>query len=130
MDWEIIVEGKPPVFLVRTLGAASVADFFTMRDELLSHPAFVPGIDVIYDHTRLASYPSSGEVKAIAEGAARRSSQGPYWGRMAQVVAEPVQYGLVRMWEAYAGDDLAARTRIFASLDEAYDWLGATPQSP
>jgi hypothetical protein len=130
VEWEITVTGDPAVILARTSGAPTVADFFALREEVLAHTAFVPGIDVIYDHTDLSASLSGAEVRAIAEAAVRRSRELPYWGRMAQVVPLPAQYGLARMWEAYAGDDLAARTRIFASLDEAYAWLGATPPSP
>jgi hypothetical protein len=112
--------------VARTSGAPSVEGFADLRDAVLSHPSFRAGVDVIYDHTHLTGYLSSNEIRSIAEAAARTAKAGPYWGRLAQVVSSPALFGLVRMWEAYAGDDLAARTRVFTSLDEAYDWLGAT----
>lgn len=118
------------MIVARTSGEPSVAGFVALRDAVLSHPSFVEGIDVIYDHTYLAGYLSTTDIRTIADGAVRRSKAGPYWGRMAQVVPEPALYGLARMWEAYAGDDLAARTRVVASLEEAHEWLGATPPSP
>ena len=138
MDWEIAVSGDPPVIVARTLGEPSVVGFAALRDEVLSHPSFVAGIDVVYDHTDLSGTLSSNEIRSRlatlelekAEAGARASKERPYWGRMAQVVPSPAHFGLARMWEAYAGDDLAARTWVFASIGEAYEWLGVTPPSP
>lgn len=130
VEWEIDVAGDPPVLTARTSGLPSVAGFTALRAAVLSHPEFVPDMSVIYDHTDLAGYVSSIDIRTIAENAARSSKTLPYWGRLAMVVPEPALFGLARMWEAYAGDELAARTRVFASLGEAYEWLGATPPSP
>ena len=130
VEWEIDVAGGPPVLTARTSGPPSVAGFTALRAAVLSHPEFLPGMSVIYDHTELAGYMSSIDVRTIAENAARSSKAVPYWGRLAMVVPEPTLFGLARMWEAYAGDDLAARTSVFASIGEAYEWLGVTPPSP
>ena len=130
MEWEIAVTGDPPVIVVRTSGDPSVAEFAVVRDQVLSHASFVPGIDVVYDHSDLSANLSGNEIRSIAEAGARTSKERPYWGRMAQVAPSPAHFGLARMWEAYAGDDLAARTWVFASISEAYEWLGVTPPSP
>ena len=130
MDWEIEPVGDPPVLVVRTSGEPTVAGFAVLREEVLAHPSFVPGMDVVYDHSGLAGYLTSGEIRSVAEGAARTARERDYWGRLAIIVRDPALFGLSRMWEAYAGDDLAARTRVFASPEEAYGWLGATPPSP
>jgi hypothetical protein len=130
VEWEIIVSGDPPVMVARTSGTASVAGFVAMRDAVLSHPGFVPGIDLIQDLTGLAGYLSSSGIRTLADGASRTAKARDYWGRLAIVVSGPAEFGLARMWEAYADDDLAARTRVFASLDEAYDWLRQLPPAP
>ena len=130
VDWEIDFVEAPPVIVVRTSGQPTVAGFAVLRDEVLDHPSFFPGIDVVYDHTGLTGYLTSGEIRSVAEAAARAARERDYWGRLAIIMPDPAMFGLARMWEAYAGDDLAARTRVFTSVDEAYRWLGATPPSP
>jgi hypothetical protein len=117
------------VLTARTSGTPSVAGFDALRIAVLTHPGFVSGMDVIHDHTGLSGYPSSTEVRMIAEGATRSSQAGAFWGRLAIVAPDPALYGLARMWEAYAGDGLAARTRVFVSLGEAMEWFAAPPSA-
>jgi hypothetical protein len=111
------------VLIARTSGSPSVEGFESLRAAVLAHPAFRPGMDVLYDHTGLTGGMTSGEVRATAEGSMRASQAGDYWGRLAIVVPDRALFGLARMWEAYAGDELAARTRVFSSRDEALDWF-------
>ena len=54
VEWEIDVAGGPPVLTARTSGPPSVAGFTALRAAVLSHPEFLPGMSVIYDHTELA----------------------------------------------------------------------------
>jgi hypothetical protein len=105
----------------------SLAEFVALRTAIVTHPGFVSGMDVIHDHSGLSGYLPSTDVRALAERTARLLNVAPFWGRLAIVAPDPAVFGLVRMWESYASEELAARARVFASLDEAYDWLKQLP---
>jgi hypothetical protein len=127
MHWEIEVADGSTHLIVRTLGLPTIEGFDAVRQAALGHPAYRPGIAIVYDHSGLEGYLSADEVRAIAASAARFERAGPYFSRIAIVSPDPAMFGLTRMWEVYAGDQVAARTRIFESADEADAWLSAVP---
>jgi hypothetical protein len=132
MEYTIEFEPREAVDVtVTTSGLADRTAFGRLVDELASDARFRPGMNLLFDHTRLDVTPLTTEDiyeigRAVAE-------QRDVFARtpIAVVVADPVGYGVTRMAEAQA--DLPAPdagrgssyVRVFYALDEAVEWLRA-----
>jgi hypothetical protein len=132
MEYTIEFEPREAVDVtVTTSGLADLAVIGRLVDELASDPRYSPGMNLLFDHTRLDVTPLTTEdIYEIGRAVAER---GDAFARtpIAVVVADPVGYGVTRMAEAQA--DLPAPStrpgssyvRVFYTLDEAVDWLRA-----
>ena len=39
------------------------------------------------------------------------------------VAPRPVAYGMIRMWQAYVTGPIRERSRVFKTVEDAYEWI-------
>lgn len=116
------IEGLAVCAVTGTLGLAEIKRYATA----MLRCAGDKGLHLLWD-LRLARFDLSAvdvrdlaaSLRTLAEGTAPRS---------AFVVAEDLEFGLVRMFQAYRDTD-GSRIGVFRELDAAVTWLGEGPHS-
>lgn len=97
-------------------------------EELLAHlhdftadSAFRPGLHAFVDCRETDVGSSSDDVRRMASDV-RANGRELGTGRCAILVASDVQFGMVRVFEAFVGDT-SMEFRTFRAVDEARQWL-------
>lgn len=100
--------------------AAAVTEIREKLSQLLAHPDYDAGLDVIYDCRRADfSAISATDLQSLA-GFLAANRYRPK--RSAMVVSRDVDYGVARMWAVYAQARPTERA-VFRQVDEAHDWI-------
>jgi hypothetical protein len=115
--------GGPFDLVVNTEGEADIAEFLEGERRLLSDPRYRPGLNLLYDHSRLdVSAVTSAEVRAVAQ--TDRAIPEPLWAASIAIVApHPATFGLARMWQLMLGPDIETPITVVRSIAEAHEWL-------
>ena len=100
-------------------GAADYDTMVAMITELISRPEWRPGSAILLDYRAFDAGPLKvGEISRLAELVSEhRSRIGP--ARLLFVVSRNLEFGLVRMWEAYVSGNWDGDAMIFKSREEA-----------
>lgn len=113
--------------VITTSGQASMDGFQQMHRDMVAHPGWKPGFNLLMDHRALDSSRMAGQdVERIALW---RSGLSELAGtsKIAAVVETDLGFGLMRMWHSHIEDFIPAEFRIFRSLDGARQWLTEEP---
>jgi hypothetical protein len=115
---------------VQTSEDANLIDMLEMLAAVISHSDFRAGANLLIDHTRLNAGPmTAADVHAAADKvSALRAEIGRM--RCAHLVSRDLEFGLVRMWEAYVDGRWDGSAECFRSRLEAISWLGADRAEP
>ena len=98
------------------------AELLAEQKHLASEPLFKPDFSQLFDLTQVTDARiSAEEVRAMAA----TTAFGPA-ARRALIVAEPLLYGLSRMFQLLL-DERGGTLRIFTDRNEAEEWLGLHP---
>ena len=82
-----------------------------------------PSVRVLWD-LRAAEFDLS--AREVRESAAFAKRNSPYGAlRMAFVASQQVEFGLLRMWEAYR-DEEGAQIAVFREREQALEWLSGS----
>ena len=101
-------------------GCVTVSEALDVQRRLLSDPAFDPRMRELCDFRGAdVSELGSLDVKLVAEVSPRHTGR----GKRAMVVDPGLQFGLARMFQAYASMNNQP-TEVFTDLAEALAWLG------
>lgn len=120
---EFMIVSQTGFLEVKTIGNAELQPLAHMVAELLAHPQWEPGGKILIDYSKLNAGPiTADEVRLLADkvGLARERFGR---ARCAHLVAQSLEYGLVRMWEAYVEDQWDGVTKCFKSRVDATSWL-------
>jgi hypothetical protein len=130
MTHEIEIDEKNSLVIARTSGKASVEGFDRLRKELWNLPAWRQDMKLLLDHRALDS--RGLDTAQIRQIAAAGGLFGEMRGavRIASVVETDLGFGLVRMWDSYAGTRSGVEHQVFRSTDEARTWLLADGSGP
>jgi hypothetical protein len=123
----IAVQFHPETHVVclRTTGEVSLSVAQTTLTALFKNPEFRPGMAIVWDLRRGSLKPFRGDsIQSMVEFVAKRLAVRGH-GKGALVVSQQVNYGIGRMFEAYA-DQVPAELRVFQDFDEAMGWVGAS----
>ncbi len=112
------------IIIHTVVGELSADEAMEAYDQLLAHPNFQASLDVIWDI-------SDGTIKGMtaqqmqrmtryAEAAVGRRGQG---FRQAVVTPRDIDFGVARMYQAYAERLPLGSSRVFRSLPEAHAWI-------
>jgi hypothetical protein len=122
MQWRIQIAEDGSRLTVTAWGKAEVQGFIDYLLEAAATPGWRPGIPALLDLRDLeAGHLTSGDIQRLAE------LHEPYadimaHGRIAVLVARPLDFGIVRMWESFVHKMNLAHS-VFYTLQEAEDWL-------
>jgi hypothetical protein len=123
MEYEIDFDSDSEFVTVRTSGVASLEGFSAYLRALVADPRWHCGMNVLSDHTALrAGHLTAADVRALV------AIHSPFAQRVgsglcAIVTGSSLKFGLGRMFEAYAMDQLPIRTRVFTTVEEGLAWL-------
>ena len=120
MEHEIIF-GESDDFdvVIRAFGAAEVAGFGRYLEALFGDPRWHSGMNALCDLTELDAHAMTVEdVRRLVDLHAGRDCEIGA-GVAAIAAGSPVNYGLVRMWEALVEGRIHLRTHVFMTVDEA-----------
>jgi len=123
MHWSIEYLEPHDYVHVAIRGPFTSGDFDRMNKDILSHKAWRPGLNILFDDTEMDTdniYTS--DIEFIAELiAAMRSDYGH--SKMAIVVSSDVQYGLARQLQSMTEAQTGTQIRVFINEEEAASWL-------
>jgi hypothetical protein len=102
-----------------------------MIKEALQHvvddPDFRRGADMLWDFTNARSHdPTAGGVQDLAMFVVSLKEKRGAGYRVALVASRDLEYGIARMYQAYA-EQIPATLKVFRSLEEARLWLASSP---
>lgn len=104
-------------------GDCSIFEMLGAIDFAIRDPDFVPGFDVLSDHTKIGEPLTTPQAQAIVthlEGLAEQMA-GSRW---AVVTRKPASYGMMRMLSVLI-KSVPMRLEVFSSFDEAEQWLAS-----
>ena len=122
MEWSVRFEEGGSRAIITGTGAIDAQGITGYLDALLADPAWKRGMHVLVDFRGLSTdHLSVAQVQEIVD------LHAPYMERIgsspvAVVVSRPVDFGMVRMWEAMAAQ-MFPRHEVFYSMDDATRWL-------
>ena len=121
MNWTVDDEGR--FVVVRTSGEFSPNDHHRMVEDVVTRPFWRPGRDALFDHRALALNGEAFPRISRAADTHRRFDDAIGTGRAAIVMPSQEMFGVGRMFEEVAGDDVSARLRVFRDEEQARRWL-------
>lgn len=108
---------------VRVVGPLTLDDAREAMIELYAQPSYHPPMVDLWDLRAAQIDSSPGDVQAFVRFIqGKRGDRGTE--RTALVIANMVDFGISRMYQAHAEASLPVSVRPFTRLDEAYAWLG------
>ena len=122
MDWNIRFEPGGEYLTITAMGPIDVEGVREYLEAILADAAWRPGMLVLADFRDMSTdHLSVAQVRKIVE------VHQPYMERIglspvAVVVSRPVDFGMVRMWEAMAAQ-MFPMHEVFYTTDEALAWL-------
>jgi hypothetical protein len=110
---------------VRVVGPLTLDDARSALVELYAQPSYRPPIVDLWDLRAAQIDSNPGDVQAFVRFIqTNRGEHGTE--RTALVIADMVDFGISRMYQAHAEASLPISVRAFTKLDEAYEWLDRT----
>jgi hypothetical protein len=118
-----VVNGN--VLSLECVGSYAIEDLKNAFHEGLADPACPPRVALLFDVRKSASLSmrTAAEMQDVARFLGEHAET--IGRRCAVVVAEDVQYGLIRMGSTF-GQDSGVRTEIFREVPQALAWLEMT----
>ncbi len=128
MSHEFSFDPQLPYVLIKASGAITPASFQAQFRELIEHPQWRSGTNILSDYSDAeVQEVTSEDVRNMAVGyAALAPKLGP--GRSAIFASESLKYGLARMWVSWTEMKVEREVQVFTSMDKAIEWLTADPE--
>ncbi len=125
MPVAVTFDADSGIWVFELSGVVTPAEIRAAYDRMRRTPDFDPRAPRLWDarQTTSSQHYGSADLRHISR---ETGSDVPH--RVAIVVARDVDFGLARMYEAFAeADQQLAETFVFRDLGEALAWLGAAP---
>lgn len=121
----ISVENGGGRIVVTTHGEADAQGILAFLDDIVSHPEWKPGYQILLDHRDLdlKNIPQDGIGQVSQYFVKLKSKLGT--GKIALVMNRDIDYGIARAWELMTADDVEISIFVFRTLKEARQWLKA-----
>ena len=124
MAYEIKTFDDKSLVLVKTCGDLEAEEFHKMitETEVLCREQLIR--KVLVDHTAsTVQNISSEEIHGVAMLCKILNEAMGTNGRLAVVLIHDIDYGLGRMWQSYAVNNLSFESELFRNRKDAEDWL-------
>lgn len=126
MKYELSFDDVLPLVIVRVSGNASLAGFDSFMANLLGHPKWKRGMNVIIDSRLLEISSVRTPFIHSASDVVKHNSFQLGSGRCAVVTATAAGFGMARMWQTLTKDEVLLETKIFSSMEEAQAWASSS----
>ena len=123
MDWNIGYVTDAQYFVVTTAGNYDSRDHQMMIAEILSHDAWQPNANTLFDSRELSFVGSELADIFAASATHQANDQQIGTGRTAMVVVRPSDLGVMRQFQLISEDVVSSKLQIFEDVDLAIDWL-------
>jgi hypothetical protein len=119
------IDAKAGVVVNTVSGKLTAAAFTATLRALIDNHEFQPGMGIVWDLRKGTVVGlKADEIKGVVYYVANRvEARGR--GRLAIVVSQDVDYGIGRMFAAYA-EQIGIERRVFRDLEEAIHWASRT----
>ncbi|MBU4262466.1 MAG: hypothetical protein KKC76_11445 [Proteobacteria bacterium] len=110
-------------FTIITEGDGDVEGIIAFLKDIISHPQWKPGNNILLDHRALKidAITVSGieDVSEYFKSIADKLGN----GKVALVMNRDIDFGIARSWEIITGDDVDINVFVFRELEKAINWL-------
>ncbi len=133
MSVKSTIDPNTGVIVHKATEQLSMPDLLGALDRITGHPLFQPGANALWDLSEVTV--ADADAKEFRELVVEvcKSIEGRGTGyKVAIVVPRDVDYGVARMYEAYASE-LPIELRVLRSSGDAWEWFSGrseTPDSP
>ena len=118
------------VVTIKTYGDGSPEGIIAFLEDLISHPEWQKGANVLLDHRELSI--DSITVEGIERVAGFFVSIADQLGdgKLALVMNRDIDFGIARAWELVTATEVDMQIRVFKRIDDAKCWLQEGDQEP
>ncbi|UCG85271.1 MAG: hypothetical protein JSW71_15210 [Gemmatimonadota bacterium] len=123
------IDPNSGVIVHSVAGDTSLDELVRALERIVDHPLYQPGADALWDFSGAEVRNVDGkELRNLVRQVRQRLAGRDTGYKVALVAPRDVDYGLARMYEAYASE-LPIELSVFRSSGDAWDWLwgGAKP---
>lgn len=126
----IHVDGTAGVVTITLQGELAWHDLAAAFDQVLDHADFAPGMNTLWDlrSARMHALSAADVRRIVAHAGRRRERRGR--GRVAIVAERDIDYGMSRMFELFAAEQLPTPVMVFRDVEDAKRWFESPPTSP
>lgn len=117
----IKIDREKSIAVITVQGTPKVSDIRHTIEALLDHPDHLDGMDEIWDFREASLTFSANELEDLALFVNQHLDK--LARHTALVVSKDLEYGIARMWSAYAEAKAPQVRHIFRDMEEALDWL-------
>jgi hypothetical protein len=122
MEWKARLEEQHAILTIEASGVADVASVKSTVKEIAGDPSLNSSKYALCDFRKLdLSRLTGSDIQKIYDFHAplsRKNGNTP----IAVVVSRSIDFGMARMWEAFAGE-IYTTHKVFYSIEEAMNWL-------
>jgi len=123
LKYQITKESDVPYFFVSLSGPFELSDLERCYVEIISHPGWIPGFDIIWDARECTFEHLSGEDLNLIGYMTLRYKEKRGKGRAAWVVGREIDFAVSRMFGMFNEDRVVFDFRVFRTLDDAKDYF-------
>jgi hypothetical protein len=129
VEHKIKIELDKKQFQVKTNGEGTADGINAFLTDIISHPKWTPGMDILLDHRKLnIDNLKIKNIDKVSDYFVKISKQlGD--GRIALVMNRDVDFGIARAWELVTESNTDMHIHVFRSLEKAEAWLNNGQQS-
>ena len=109
--------------MVTTQGEADLQGLLAFLDDIVAHPQWKPGKQILLDHSNLGlGNIAQDDISRVSQHFIKISKKLGS-GRIALVMDRELDYGIARAWELMTADDVDISIFVFRSVEDARKWL-------
>jgi hypothetical protein len=120
---ELSVSDDGTLFTVKTQGEGDVTGIVAFLKDIISHPEWEPGRNILLDHRALKidkiSVSEIEDISTFFKSIANKLGS----GKIALVMTRVIDFGIARAWEMVTDPEVGISIYVFRQMDKALDWL-------
>ena len=123
MNWTVENVEKLGFVRITTAGVFSAADHRKMVEDIVSHDFWQPGMNTLFDHTKLTF--GKTDIPIMREAGENHVNSDPRIGdgKAAILVKSIADYGRSRQFQLLTDGRISAKLHIFMDENDAIKWL-------
>lgn len=123
MEHEIKMDVSSRLIHVKTRGIGDADGINAFLKDIISHPDWTPGMDILLDHTELnIENINTRGIDKVSDYFIKISKQLGN-GKIALIMNRDVDFGIARAWELVTERHTNMQIHVFRNLEKAEAWL-------